>query len=209
MRKSKFIKGFKKYFSAEIAIEYKACLYFYAIVFFYCVCLALKGKFQADVLHLCEIILTTYLMGYLQVYVMGNFDEAEALGKREMAYILICTTIYTAASYLFGWFDRSLTTTLVFFGFIAFAYWCVYLINKIKRNIDTENLNDMLDKDKKAGGFMCVRSGMKEAVPGEMGTETDEVRTEPDEAGMETDETGIETEQGKMKPDEVGRRSFE
>ena len=32
----------------------------------------------------------------------------------------------------------------MFFGFFIFAYWCVYLINKIKRNIDTRELNEML-----------------------------------------------------------------
>lgn len=185
MTKSKFIKGFKKYFSAEIAIEYKACLYFYAIVFFYCVCMALQGSFQASVLHMCEMILTTYLMGYLQVYLLQNFDEAENLGKREALYILICTTIYTGASYLFGWFGRSLIPTLVFFGFIGFAYWCVYLINKIKRNIDTENLNDMLDKYKKAGNFMRVVSDVAETGMGETGTEAEKAATEAEKAATE------------------------
>lgn len=192
MTKSKFIKGFKKYFSVEIAIEYKACLYFYAIVFFYCVCRALQGNFQASVLHMCEIILTTYLMGYLQVYLLQNFDEAETLGKREVLYILICTTIYTGASYLFGWFGRSLIPTLVFFGFIGFAYWCVYLINKIKRNIDTENLNDMLDKYKKAGNFMRVVSDVAETRTEEAGTEEDKEGTETEEAGAEAEEAGTE-----------------
>lgn len=192
MTKSKFIKEFKKYFSVEIAIEYKACLYFYAIVFFYCVCRALQGNFQASVLHMCEIILTTYLMGYLQVYLLQNFDEAETLGKREVLYILICTTIYTGASYLFGWFGRSLIPTLVFFGFIGFAYWCVYLINKIKRNIDTENLNDMLDKYKKAGNFMRVVSDVAETRTEEAGTEEDKEGTETEEAGAEAEEAGTE-----------------
>ena len=154
--KRKFIQGFKHYFSTEIAIEYKASLYFYAIVFFYCVFLASKGKFQASVLHMAEMILTTYLMGYLQVYLLRNFDEAESMGKREAAYTLFCSVLYTGASWLFGWFDKNLAATLIFLGFIAFAYWCVYLINKIKRKIDTENLNNMLTEYKKAGNFMCV-----------------------------------------------------
>lgn len=160
--KSKFIQGFKNYFATEIAIEYKACLYFYAIVFFYCVFLAIKGEFQASVLYMAEMILTTYLMGYLQVYLLGNFDEAEKLGKKEAAYTLLCSALYTGVSYLFGWFDKSPAATLIFFGFLAFAYWCVYLINKIKRKIDTENLNDMLTKYKKAGSFMCVEPGRAE-----------------------------------------------
>lgn len=212
MTKSKFIKGFKKYFSVEIAIEYKACLYFYAIVFFYCVCRALQGNFQASVLHMCEIILTTYLMGYLQVYLLQNFDEAETLGKREVLYILICTTIYTGASYLFGWFGRSLIPTLVFWGFIGFAYWCVYLINKIKRNIDTENLNDMLDKYKKAGNFMRVVSDVAETRTEEAGMEEDKEGTETEEAGAEAgteaNKAGTEGGQSRSRSDEAERRRF-
>lgn len=150
MKKSRLMRGFKRYFSAEIAIEYKSCLYFFAILFFYCVCLACRGIFQASMLHMGEIILTTYLMGYLQVYVLGNFDEAEKLGKREALYILLCTAIYTGLSYLFGWFEKNTAVTFAFFLFIAFAYWCVYLINKIKRAIDTENLNQMLTRYKES-----------------------------------------------------------
>ena len=156
MKRSKFVRGFKRYFATEIAIEYKACLYFFAILFFYCVFLATKGTFQASVLHMAGIILTTYLMGYLQVYLLRNFDEAENMRKREAAYTLFCSVLYTGSSWLFGWFDKNLAATLIFLGFIAFAYWCVYLINKIKRKIDTENLNNMLTEYKKAGNFMCV-----------------------------------------------------
>ena len=182
MTKSKFLRGFKNYFTVEIAIEYKACLYFYAIVFFYCVFRALRGEFQASVLHLAEIILTTYLMGYLQVYLLDNFDEAEKFGKKEAVYALLCSVLYTGSSYLFGWFDESLIATLIFFCFFDFAYWCVYMINKIKRKIDTENLNDMLAEYKKAGSFMSAMPGKAEEV---MNVKTDAVKNENEVVGKE------------------------
>ena len=50
--KNKMIKGFKKYLSEEIAIEYKACLYFFAILFFYCVYLIYNGIYSAKILHM-------------------------------------------------------------------------------------------------------------------------------------------------------------
>lgn len=149
MRKDKLIEGFKSYFSREIAIEYKACLYFFGILFFYCMFRITRGSFSASMLHMAEIILTAYLMGYLQVYLMGNFDEAERLGRKECCCLVICTVLYTAASLLFGWFERDWITTVIYAAFIAFAYWCVYLINKIKRAIDTENLNRQLTKYKR------------------------------------------------------------
>ena len=151
-KKCSFIENYKRnwnsYLSKEIAIEYKACLYFYSILVFYCIYLACKGVFQASVLYMCEMIASTYLMGYLQIYCLNNFDEAERFGIIEFLKTLLCSSIYTAASYLFGWFDKKLLVTVLFFAFFVFAYWCVFLINKIKRNIDTRNLNDMLEQFK-------------------------------------------------------------
>lgn len=97
---------------------------------------------------MCEMIVSTYLMGYLQIYCLNNFDEAERFGFAEFLKSLLCSCIYTVVSYLFGWFDRNLLVTALFLAFFVFAYWCVYLINKLKRNIDTKNLNDMLEQFK-------------------------------------------------------------
>lgn len=151
-RIKKFIRNYKKnwnsYLSKEIAIEYKACLYFYSILVFYCIYLVCKGVFHASILHMCEMIGSTYLMGYLQIYCLDNFDEAERFGGREFMKTIICSIIYTGVSFLFGWFDRNIWVTLLFLAFFMFAYWCVYLINKMKRNIDTKNLNELLEQFK-------------------------------------------------------------
>ena len=151
-KKNTLIENYKKnwnsYLSKEISIEYKACLYFYSILVFYCIYLACKGVFQASVLYMCEMIASTYLMGYLQIYCLSNFDEAERFGVKEFLKSLLCSGIYAAVSYLFGWFDRRLPVTVLFLAFFVFAYWCVYMINKIKRNIDTKNLNEMLEQFK-------------------------------------------------------------
>lgn len=148
MKKDKLWEGLKNYFSWEIAIEYKACLYFFAILFFYCMFRITRESFSASMLHMAEMILTTYLMGYFQVYLLGNFDEAEKLGKKELLYLALCTILYTVSSWAFGWFERDWIATAIFAAFIAFAYWCVYFINKIKRAIDTENLNRQLTEYK-------------------------------------------------------------
>lgn len=148
--KNKMIKGFKRYLSDEIAIEYKACLYFFAILFFYCVYLIYNGIYSAKILHMSEMILTTYIMGYLQVYGLYNFDEAEKLSGREAAALFLCSGLYTAVSFFFGWFGQSMAVTGLFFLYMLFMYWCAYLVNKIKRTIDTENLNKMLKEFKEA-----------------------------------------------------------
>lgn len=145
-------RRFWRYLSREIAIEYKACLYFFGLLTFYAVYLMCHKIYTVEILRMLEIILSTYLMGYLQVYVLWNFDEAERLGKKELPAVFLCTGIYTGLSLLFGWFDRNPGVSVLFFCYVFFCYICVYLINKVKRKIDTDRLNDMLAAYKKGEG---------------------------------------------------------
>ena len=138
-------KWFKTYLSKEIGIEFKACLYFYCIVLFYSCYRIMTGSFQADIIFMAEMIMTTYVMGYVQVYLLSNFDEGEQLGKREVIYSIICSALYTGVSQLFGWYDRNVMATGIFFLYMLFAYICVYWVYRIKRNIDTKELNKELE----------------------------------------------------------------
>lgn len=144
-------KKWRTYLSNDIGIEYKACLYFWVILFFYGVYLLCHKVYSASLLHLAEMILTTYLMGYLQVYIFENFDEAAKLCKKEWISICVCSIIYSVISYLLRWFDKNPVVTVIFVCYFIFAYICVYLINKIKRDIDTEQLNHMLNEYQKGG----------------------------------------------------------
>lgn len=97
----------------------------------------------------------TYAMCYLQLYVFQNFDETDHLGRWGLAGILVCSVCYTAASWIFLWFDRKKTVTALFCIYMVMVYVSVRLANKIKRRIDTELLNQMLDKyksEQKKGG---------------------------------------------------------
>ena len=73
----------ERYLTKEIGIEFKACLYFFAILFFYCMYRILTGSLDASIIHMAEMIFACYIIGYIQVYLLWNFDEAEALGLKE------------------------------------------------------------------------------------------------------------------------------
>lgn len=130
--------------SIEIGIEFKACLYFFCILFFYCVFRMLGGNFEASILHMAEMIFTTYLMGYIQVLLLSNFDEAEKLGGKEVLYSLLCSLLYTGAAFGGNWFQGSYPVYVLFFGYIECAYLCAFLVYKAKREIDTKLLNEDL-----------------------------------------------------------------
>lgn len=134
----------ERYLVVEIAIEFKACIYFFCILFFYSMYRLLIGSREAEILHMGEMILLTYGMGYLQWYVLDRFDEGERLGIRETVYLLLCAGIHTVVSWLGKWFDRDVLMTVLFALFMVLAYLCGFLVYKIKRVLDAKQLNEDL-----------------------------------------------------------------
>lgn len=135
---------FEKYLFHEIGIEFKACLYFYAITFFYCCFNLLIGKTSVSILYLAEIIASTYIFGYLQIYALGGVDESNELGIREIFCILLCSSIYALESYIFKWFNQSILATVIFYFYMLLCYFCAYLVYSIRREIDEKMLNEDL-----------------------------------------------------------------
>ena len=134
----------ERYLCKEIGIEFKACLYFFCILFFYCVCRIAEGNWNAGIIHMTEMILLTYGMGYFQLFCLNNFDEGEKLRVREIIYILLCVGIYTLAAWWFRWFEGSPVILLCFALYLCLAYVCAFLVYKLKRELDSRMLNEEL-----------------------------------------------------------------
>jgi len=132
---------FERYLTSEIGIEFKACLYFFCILFFYCVYRLINGHSDASILHMAEMIFLTYGMGYLQTYLLSNFDEGERLGGKEILFLLLCSCLYTGISYWGNWFDQKTAPTVWFLLYMILAYVCAFLVYKSKREIDEKMLN--------------------------------------------------------------------
>ena len=129
------------FLAKEAGIELKAALYFWCILFFYSAFRMLRGSWEADIIHLFQMIFTTYGMGYLQMYVFSNFDEGESFTGKSFLYSVICSGIYTVAAYTFCWFDSSYAALAIFFCYILLAYLCAWWMYKVKRIGDTKALN--------------------------------------------------------------------
>lgn len=141
----------QKYLSTEIGIEFKAGIYFYCILFFYALYELSIGRFYTSILIMAEMILTAYVICNIQVYLFQNFDESEHFALSELCSSIVCTILYTAVSYLGNWFDHNVLPTFLFFLYIIFCYICIFAVYKIKRTIDTKNLNQDLTTFKKRG----------------------------------------------------------
>ena len=134
----------ERYLTKEIGIEFKACLYFFAILFFYSMYRICIGSLEASIIHMAEMIFACYIIGYIQVYLLWNFDEADTVGLKEIAGVIICTAVYSLLSYFLNWFDKNLWVTLGLAAYVLVTYICVILIYKTKRNIDDKKLNEDL-----------------------------------------------------------------
>lgn len=138
----------KKFLSLEVGIEIKACLYFALILFFYFCYQIARGSLYAGILLMVEMVLTTYAMCYIEAYVLNNFDEAERFDKKTIICSVFCSAAYAAVSYFLNWYDKNIAVTAGFFGYMFFSYLCVFLCFKIKRDIDTAELNRELEEFK-------------------------------------------------------------
>ena len=132
---------FQRYLAIEVGVDIKTCLYFFVFLFYYAVYRLCSGLRDASILHMAELMCVTYIMCYMQYLFMNNFDEGDKFGAREIGLSLIGTVIYTAVSWLFNWFGRSMGWTIGFAVYVVFSYLCVYLSYKIKREFDGKVLN--------------------------------------------------------------------
>ena len=152
MNKKKSVTMLQKYLTEEIRIDFKACLYFFCMVFFYSVYCILQGSWEASIIYMAEMMAINYIMGYIQVYLMDNFDEADTYRAKELMKTLVCSVIYVVVSLLCGWFDRNPLVTLLYFAYMVVCYICVFLSYKVKRDIDSKLLMEDLRKYKEGGG---------------------------------------------------------
>lgn len=138
----------KKYLFLEAGIELKACLYFAVMLAFYFFYQIMQGSLNASIVLMIEMVLAVYVMCYLQVLFMHNFDESEQLDKRTLLLSAFCSAVYAAVSYLLNWYDKNVLVTVCFWGYMLFCHLCVFLLFKIRRDIDTVTLNRELEEFK-------------------------------------------------------------
>ena len=136
----------KGFLSREIAIDYKTCIYTLCLLIF-----DAGFQYHISILFLIEMITCAYIVTYVQVYLFNDFDEAKRFSLKEWVELLACIILYDLLAYLLGWFGRgNVAWVLIFFSvYLLICYFSIYIANKIKRKIDTNRLNQLLEDYKK------------------------------------------------------------
>ena len=137
---------FECYVTRKIGVEIKCCLMFFLILCFYCIYRWVVSFKQADIIHMLEMVLLAYVIGWIQPLLHYDFDEIDALSPREWILVIISAAIYSGVGHLAGWFDGKIGVCIGFGFYIECAYLCFYLIYKIKRTIDAKHLNEDLQR---------------------------------------------------------------
>ncbi len=134
----------ERYLTRKIGVEIKCCLMFFMILCFYGGYRMLTGVQEANIIHMLEMVVLAYLLGWIQAIIGSDFDEVDRLCAKDWLVVLASSAVYTAASFVFGWLERNIAVTAAFAGYMVITYLCIFLIYKIKRAIDAKLLNDDL-----------------------------------------------------------------
>ncbi len=140
----KILKIFEKYLTRKIGVEIKCCLMFFMILCFYSGYRMILGTANASIIHMLEMVILAYLLGWIQALIGSDFDEVDRLCIKDWVVVLVGSSLYTLASFIFGWFDKSPIASLFFICYMIITYLCIFLIYKIKRAIDARLLNNDL-----------------------------------------------------------------
>lgn len=144
-------RKWKDFLSKEIAIDYKTCIYALCVLIFDAGFQLWHHQYYISILFLLEMITCAYIVTYVQVYLFNDFDEAKRFSLKEWVELLVCIILYDLLAYLLGWFGRgNVAWVLIFFSvYLLICYFSIYIANKIKRKIDTNRLNQLLEDYKK------------------------------------------------------------
>ncbi len=132
------------YLTKKIGVEIKCCLMFFLILCFYCIYRWAVAFTQADIIHMLEMVVVAYLIGWIQNLLHYDFDEVDALQIRVWGSVIISSLVYATVGHFAGWFDGNIGVCVGFGLYMICAYLCSYLIYKIKRTIDSKHLNEDL-----------------------------------------------------------------
>ncbi|CQR25309.1 hypothetical protein BN1356_01651 [Streptococcus varani] len=137
------------FLSQEIATEYKTTVYSLCIFFFYGGYQLIQGRTWADIFILIQMVLFAYVISQIQVLVFQNVDEADHLGGREWLGLFLCSGLYGLFGQVFNWFDRRWDMMIFLVIYMVITHLTIFFTNKIKRHIDSKQLNQQLEQLKK------------------------------------------------------------
>jgi hypothetical protein len=144
--RDKILTFVEKYLTRKIGVEIKCCVMFFMLLCFYAGYRLMHGFQDANIFYMIEMVILTYILGWIQMLLGSDFDEVDNLARKDWAVVAGGSAAYSLASFGFGWFERDYAVTFIFAVYMVIAYLGIFLIHKMKRSIDAKLLNNDLQR---------------------------------------------------------------
>lgn len=148
----------ERWLTRKIGVELRCCLSFFLILFYYSAFRLLCGVKEASILHMAQMMLLAYLVGWAQSLLKADFDEIDGFDAKETAVLILGPAVYALAGWLWGWFGENQLATVLFFAYMIGCGLSTFLLCRVKRSIDAKLLNDDLKAFKNRDGEDCFES---------------------------------------------------
>lgn len=140
----KLLSLLERWLTLKIGVEIRCCLTFFLMLFFCCVYRLLTGTLEVCILHMAEMMLLAYLIGWVQALLGTDMTETDQLRPKEWAVLTLCAAASALACHLFGWLDGNALAAALYLLYMIGCELSTFLICKIKRAIDAKLLNAAL-----------------------------------------------------------------
>lgn len=150
------MKNFIKWCNWELKNEFVACGYFTVMLIMYCIIKLILGFKNVDILIMFEMFSTNYVLTLLQKLILDTDKEYSErsfiLRGSVISVISVIATII--AGELGGWFDgMPLWAGISIYSMLILSYLTVWILLKIGKKYDTQQLNEQLANFKKNNKF--------------------------------------------------------
>jgi hypothetical protein len=142
-----------KWCSWEMKNEFMASGYFAAMLFMYCIIQWIYGEKQVDIVILIEMFAVNYVLSTLHKIFLDDEKDYSTNDFVIRATILSVVSLgaIIIASKIWGWFDgMPLWVGLSTYLILVISYIMVWILFKLRKKYDTEELNEQLSNYKKS-----------------------------------------------------------
>lgn len=142
----------KKYCTWEITTEMYASGYTLGFLGMYCIAAWINGKREVGIIMILQMLIVAYVIAFIQnIIFLNNRKLTDKEYKiRVVLWHLSSNIIGLLSAIGLGWFQEfQLWITIFFIIFMISMFTVVWILMSVNREVDTENLNNILIEYKK------------------------------------------------------------
>lgn len=149
------MKNIIKWCSWELKNEFYASGYFSTMLAWYCILKLINREYQVDIIILLQMFVVNYIISTLQRFVLDDRKEytKKTYLLRGGILSVISLILVLIMSELGEWFEGLPSWSgIITYSLLITAYLTVWIVMKLEKKYDTQELNQQLATFKKVKG---------------------------------------------------------